>query len=153
MNKSSYYLYNNIAITTGTLMAMLNSSKSIDLAKTALFLPLLLDDSIVSKINEKSDYNFENIVSLNALNISNYNERYRDMLPLLMNALSILLDMEAISLRKGVILNLKPNICDSMLKETDSRRLRAISIAADRLIKVTQNMDVSKMYFRLNIEL
>lgn len=153
MNKSAYYLYNNVGITAGTIVALLNSIERIDLAKITLFLPLLLDDNIVKKINEKDGYSFENIMSLNALNISNFNERYRDMLPLLMNALSILLDLEVITLRGAFIIKRKSEFCTSMLNECDSIRLRAISTAANKLIDVTQNMNLSKMYFRLNIEL
>lgn len=153
MNKSAYYLYNNVAITAGAITAMLKSAECVDLAKITLFLPLLLDDNIVKKINERSEYSFDNIVSLNVLNISNFNERYRDMLPLLMDALSILLDMEVIVLRGVSIMNRKSDVCASMLDECDSVRLRSISTAAGKLMQVTQNMDLSKMYFRLNIEL
>ncbi len=153
MNKSAYYLYNNVAITAGTIVALLNSTERIDMAKATFFLPFLLDDDIVKKINEKSEYSFENIVSLNVLNISNFNERYRDMLPLLMDALSILLDMEVVVLRGTFIINRKPEVCTSMLDNCDSMRLRAISTAANKLMKVTQNMDLSRMYSRLNIEL
>lgn len=152
MNKSAYYLYNNIAITAGTIAAMLKSTESVDLAKIALFLPLLLDDNIVKKINEKSDYSFDNIILLNILNMSNFNERYRDILPLLMDALSILLDMEVIVIRGPFILIKKPEVCISML-ESDSIRLNSISSAASKLMSVTQNMDLSKAYHRLNIEL
>lgn len=153
MNKSTYYLYNNVAITAGAIVAMLNFTERIDMAKVTLFLPLLLDDHIVEKINEKSEYSFENIVSLNVLNISNFNERYRNILPLLMDALSILLDMEVIVLRGAFIMNRKSDVCASMLDYCDSKRLRAISTAADKLMKVTQNMDLSRMYSSLNIEL
>ncbi len=153
MNKSAYYLYNNAAITAGAIVSILNSIDRIDLARITLFLPLLLDDNIVGKINEKSNYSFENIVSLNALNISNFNERYRDILPLFMDALSILLDLEVIALRGPFIVKLKPEFCISMLNVCESMRLRTISIAASKLINVTQNVDLSKMYLRLNIKL
>ena len=152
MNKSAYYLYNNVAITAGAIVAMLKSTERVDLAKIALFLPLLLDDNIVKKINEKSEYSFDNIVSLNVLNMSNFNERYRNILPLLMDALSILLDMEVIVLRGAFVINRKSEICASML-ECDSIRLQFISSAASKLMKVTQNMDLSKMYYSLNVEL
>ena len=152
MNKSAYYLYNNVAITAGAIVAMLRSTERLDLAKIALFLPLLLDDNIVKKINEKSEYSFDNIVSLNVLNMSNFNERYRDILPLLMDALSILLDMEVIVLRGAFVINKKSEVCTSML-ECGSIRLQSISSAASKLMNVTQYMDLSKMYYRLNIEL
>ncbi|MEG0470176.1 MAG: three component ABC system middle component [Longicatena sp.] len=152
MNKSAYYLYNNVAITAGAIVAMLKSTERLDLAKIALFLPLLLDDNIVKKINEKSEYSFDNIVSLNVLNMSNFNERYRDILPLLMDALSILLDMEVIVLRGAFVINKKSEVCTSML-ECGSIRLQSISSAASKLMNVTQYMDLSKMYYRLNIEL
>lgn len=153
MNKSAYYLYNNVAITAGAIVAMLKSTQSIELARVALFLPLLLDDNIVRKINEKDEYSFDNIISLNVLNISNFNERYRDILPLLMDAISILLDMEIIVLRGVFIVNRKFGVCSSVIDECDSMRLQAIAIAADQLMKVTQNIDLSNMYFRLNVEL
>ena len=152
MNKSAYYLYNNVAITAGAIVAMLKSTERLDLAKIALFLPLLLDDNIVKKINEKSEYSFDNIVSLNVLNMSNFNERYRDILPLLMDALSILLVMEVIVLRGAFVINKKSEVCTSML-ECGSIRLQSISSAASKLMNVTQYMDLSKMYYRLNIEL
>ena len=152
MNKSAYYLYNNVAITAGSIVAMLKSTQSIELARVALFLPLLLDDNIVKKINEKNEYSFDNIVSLNILNISYFNERYRDILPLLMNAISILLDMEIIVIKGEFIINRKFSNF-SIVDDCGSMRLHAITLAAEKLMKATQNLDLSKMYFKLNVEL
>ena len=153
MNKASgYYLYNNPAITMGAIVAMLNSEREIELARITLFLPILLDDNIVAKIN-KTEYSFENIVALNRLYISNFNERYRDILPLFINALSILLDMDIIILRGEFAQRTNSEFCSSLLENSNSARLQAISIASTRLLKVTRNIDLSKMYYRLNIEL
>ena len=139
MNKSAYYLYNNVAITVGAIVAMLKSAQSIELARVALFLPLLLDDNIVRKINEKDEYSFDNIVSLNVLNISNFNERYRDILPLLMDAISILLDMEIIVLRGVFIVNRKLDTCSSIIDECYKKNSKNKLTVSDKIDRVVTN--------------
>lgn len=49
MKISGYYIYNNVAITAFSVLAMLRLSSKIPLSKVALLMPILLDDNIVGK--------------------------------------------------------------------------------------------------------
>lgn len=54
MKLSSYYVYNNVAITAFAIMSMLSVSSRIPLSKVALLMPMLLDDNITQKWHIKT---------------------------------------------------------------------------------------------------
>ena len=92
MKISGYYIYNNVAITAFTVMAILRNSPKIPLSKVALLMPILLDDNIINKMISRNYANFDSVITQNKVYLSNFNNRYVDLLPQVVNAISILLD-------------------------------------------------------------
>lgn len=81
MKLSGYYVYNNVAITAFAIISMLNVSSRIPLSKVALLMPMLLDDNITQKMVSQNYTSFDSVVTLNKIFLSNFNDRYIDLLP------------------------------------------------------------------------
>ena len=73
MKLSSYYVYNNVAITAFAIMSMLCVSSRIPLSKVALLMPMLLDDNITQKMAYQNYNSFDSVVTQNKIYLSNLN--------------------------------------------------------------------------------
>lgn len=98
MKISGYYIYNNVAITAFAIMSMLSVSPRIPLSKVALLMPILLDDNITQKMTYQNYNSFDSVVTQNQVYLSNFNDRYIDLLSQVVNGISILLDLNLVSL-------------------------------------------------------
>jgi len=152
--KSSYYLRNNFMLVISIIRVSLKRYGTIEMSKLALLLPMLLDDRIVGLLqNRDMEYKIGNLIMHNNLSLANYNDRYLSLLPLIYEAVSLLLDVDAIGLENGKITASKLEILDRMKEESQSERLNLISTATERLLSIVSNDDLSRLYTVLKIEL
>lgn len=153
MKLSSYYVYNNVAITAFAIMSMLSVSSRIPLSKVALLMPMLLDDNITQKMAYQNYNSFDSVVTQNQIYLSNFNVRYTDLLPQVVNGISILLDLNLVSLYGEFVTIENAENHESMLSKCDSKRFVGIRIAASKLLKLVKDVDIANDYHKLNIEL
>lgn len=153
MKLSGYYIYNNVAITAFAIMSMLSVSPRIPLSKVALLMPMLLDDNITKKMANQNYTSFDSVVTLNQIYLSNFNDRYTDLLPQVVNGISILLDLNLVSLFGEFITIENAESYESMLSKCDSKRFVCIQTAAAKLLKLVKDADIANDYQKLNIEL
>lgn len=153
MKLSGYYIYNNVAITALAIMALLSVSPRIPLSKVALLMPILLDDNITQKMTYQNYNSFDSVVTQNQVNLSNFNDRYADLLPQVVNGISILLDLNLVSLYGEFITIENAKSYESMLSKCDSKRFFSIQTAASKLLKLVKDADIVNDYHKLNIEL
>lgn len=153
MKLSGYYIYNNVAITAFAIMTMLSISPRIPLSKVALLMPMLLDDNITQKMTHQNYNSFDSVVTQNQVNLSNFNDRYTDLLPQVVNGISILLDLNLVSLYGEFVSIKNTESYESMLSKCDSKRFLSIQTAASKLLKLVKDSDIANDYHKLNIEL
>lgn len=153
MKLSGYYIYNNVAITAFAIMSMLNVSPRIPLSKVALLMPMLLDDNITQKMAYQNYNSFDSVVTQNQVYLSNFNDRYTDLLPQVVNGISVLLDLNLVSLIGEFITIENVENYESMLSKCDSKRFVCIQTAASKLLKLVKDADITNDYQKLNIEL
>ena len=153
MKLSGYYIYNNVAITAFAIMSMLNVSPRIPLSKVALLMPMLLDDNITQKMAYQNYNSFDSVVTQNQVYLSNFNDRYTDLLPQVVNGISVLLDLNLVSLIGEFITIENVENYESMLSKCDSKRFVCIQTAASKLLKLLKDADITNDYQKLNIEL
>jgi hypothetical protein len=152
--KSSYYLRNNFMLVIGIIRIALKRFGAIEMSELALLLPMLLDDKIVKLLQNKDiEYKIRSLIMHNNLSLANYNDRYLSLLPLVYEAVSLLLDVDAIGLENGKITASKLEILDRMKEESQSERLNLISIATKRLLDIVSNDDLPQLYTVLKVEL
>jgi hypothetical protein len=88
-----YYTYNNEAIASCVFLEFLQKVGAIDIARSCLILPFLLDDRTVKYFQRLSD---EEKISLESLTreqpklFTSFNKRYMSLLPVSINALILL---------------------------------------------------------------
>lgn len=91
--KEIYYTYNNEAIACCIFLEFLQKVGTIDIARSCLILPFLLDDRTVMYFQQLSD---EEKISLESLTreqprlFTSFNKRYMSLLPVSINALILL---------------------------------------------------------------
>ena len=153
MKISGYYIYNNVAITAFAIMSMLSVSPRIPLSKVALLMPILLDDNITQKMTYQNYNSFDSVVTQNQVYLSNFNYRYIDLLSQVVNGISILLDLNLVSLYGEFVIAENAASYESILSKCDSKRFVCIQTAASKLLKLVKDADIANDYHKLNIEL
>ena len=153
MKISGYYIYNNVAITAFAIMSMLSVSPRIPLSKVALLMPILLDDNITQKMTYQNYNSFDSVVTQNQVYLSNFNDRYIDLLSQVVNGISILLDLNLVSLFGEFVIVENAASYESILSKCDSKRFVCIQTAAAKLLKLVKDADIANDYHKLNIEL
>ena len=153
MKISGYYIYNNVAITAFAIMSMLSVSPRIPLSKVALLMPILLDDNITQKMTYQNYNSFDSVVTQNQVYLSNFNDRYIDLLSQVVNGISILLDLNLVSLYGEFVIAENASSYEFIFSKCDSKRFVCIQTAASKLLKLVKDADIANDYHKLNIEL
>ena len=153
MKISGYYIYNNVAITAFAIMSMLSVSPRIPLSKVALLMPILLDDNITQKMTYQNYNSFDSVVTQNQVYLSNFNDRYIDLLSQVVNGISILLDLNLVSLYGEFVIAENAASYESILSKCESKRFVCIQTAASKLLKLVKDADIANDYHKLKIEL
>ncbi|MFQ9098395.1 MAG: three component ABC system middle component [Segatella copri] len=142
-----------MAITALAIMSMLSVSPRIPLSKVALLMPILLDDNITQKMTYQNYNSFDSVVTQNQAYLSNFNDRYIDLLSQVVNGISILLDLNLVSLYGEFVIAENAASYESILSKCDSKRFVCIQTAASKLLKLVKDADIAYDYHKLNIEL
>lgn len=90
--KEVYYIYNNEAIASCIFLSVLNKVEELDIARSCLILPFLLDDRTINylKREQESNINLEQLIKEYPRLFVSFNKRYLSLLPITINALMML---------------------------------------------------------------
>ncbi|MBW6483258.1 MAG: hypothetical protein K0B10_09370 [Vicingaceae bacterium] len=90
--KEVYYIYNNEAIASCIFLSVLNKVEELDIARSCLILPFLLDDRTINhlKREQESNVNLELLIKEYPRLFVSFNKRYLSLLPITINALMML---------------------------------------------------------------
>ena len=112
------------------------------------------DDKIVEMLNDKNRYvTVPSLITMNKIALANFNDRYLSLLPLVYQSLSILLDVDAVSISDGEISEKNIHLFDDMVEKCDSQSLDNICKASERLFGMIDRKQLSGLYKTLKIEL
>lgn len=149
--KEMYYIYNNEAIACGCILLVLQKIPNIEIGKLCLVLPFLLDDRTLSLL-QKEEYQqmtLKDLIAKKPRIFSTFNNRYLALLPVFINAMTILHINGYIAFnKKSVSLN-----STSINLENYGDRLLKIEKAANILVDFIININTSELYRSLNIQL
>lgn len=151
---TDYYIRNNVALAVGVIRASVSIYKEVDMARLAFLFPMVFDDQIIKYVNDQSiQHTFDGVINANKIPLANYNSRYLSMLPLLYGAVSILLDVNAITMSNGSIVKKKIDLIDSMISDSGSQKLSFMDNATKILLKLAEKKNTSLLYKQMRIEL
>lgn len=146
-----YLLYNNIGIVMSIVMMITKRHQKVNIALIAIFLPLLLDDNVVKRANSPVSYKIVNLAAIDRVNIANMNDRYRQALLVLVNALSVLQDFDAVRINRDVVEYIPNNKLEGLLDGHNCERLHKIKEAYYHLWTSQQDMGLAELYHLLGI--
>lgn len=151
---TDYYLRNNVALAVGVIRASTNMYNEVDMARLAFLFPMVFDDQIIKYVNDPSiQHTFDRVLNANKIALANYNSRYLSMLPLFYGAISMLLDVNAITMSNGNIVKKEIDLIDSMINDSGSQKLSFMDNATKILLKLAEKKNTSQLYKQMRIEL
>lgn len=101
--KEIYYVYNNEAIASCIFLSILNNIDRLDIARSCLVLPFLLDDRTVSYLSKNQDMELEDMIKGQSRLFTSFNKRYLSLLPVTINSLTILNASNQISIGNEIV--------------------------------------------------
>lgn len=149
--KESYYIYNNEAIACCAILSVLKKAKRMSIAKLCLVLPFLLDDRTVSLLSTYlgKEVTIKELVSNNSCRFSSFNQRFKALLPVLVNSIMILHDAKLVKLSQKVI-----KIANTDIVIDDyGERLDKINQVSSVIANMLDNQDQTELYKILKIQL
>lgn len=146
--------YHNTPLIACAIIACLQYKPTIDIAKLSIIIPSLLDERICNYLHKSQDgRTLANFMMLNQRNISNYNARYYALLPHFATALSMLMEMDVIVLKKGKVTTLNTNIFEDMSTSCDSKKIQSITEVTNRFLRMVDNISTRKLFTMFNVQL
>lgn len=151
--KEIYYTYNNEAIASCVFLELLQKVGVIDIARSCLILPFLLDDRTVKyfqKLSSREKISLEYMIKEQPKLFTSFNKRYLSLLPVTINSLLLLNKNNQIGLTSS-------EICaksDFLYGETDmGNRFNEIKKALPFFIRMIENYSTIQLYRILKIQL
>jgi len=150
--KEIYYTYNNEAIASCVFLAVLDRLKTLEIARSCLILPFLLDDRTVAYFskNRNDECILEQMMKEQPKLFISFNKRYLSLLPVTINSLMILSKSNQINIGKEIyIVNDVLPIYNSMMGE----RLDKIIDVVPVFLSIISDYSTKQLYKLLNIQL
>lgn len=153
-NINNLYIYNNEAISSIALGYFMSKVKVISINKFMLVLPFVLHEQTLNQLNNNSiNRSLEELIIKKPLLLSNYNSRFKDFLILTINSVTILNELDVITLdREFIYYNEKSSFNKNNMRDIGNR-IKKIMKGIDNLIDIIKSQDSNSLYLILKIEL
>ena len=149
---NSFYVYNNEAISALVVKKYLQYCKSIDISRIFIILPILLNDKLVEALYNENFENFENFIQKNPSLFSSFNDKYLELMPIVINSVTILKEMNDVILEKNTISDVEVGLIN-INEDSIGNRIINIFFAIPKCIELTGNYETSSLYKTLMIRL
>jgi len=148
--KEIYYVYNNEAISSCIFLSILNQTEMLDLARSCLVLPFLLDDRTVNHLinNENGDLNLEKLIREQSRLFVSFNKRYLTLLPVTINSLMLLNKSNQIKLGKNIT-----NVENLKIDEGLGERFAKVKTVIPKFLSLMEGYTTAELYKILNVQL
>ncbi len=149
--KEIYYTYNNEAIASCALLSVLNQVDKLDIARSCLILPFLLDDRTVNHLtkNQGQNLSLEQLEKDHPRLFISFNKRYLSLLPVTINSLMILSKSTQITIGDGIIKAEKFSFDNTNLGD----RFSKIEKAIPDFVTMIEKYQTTQLYKALKIQL
>ncbi|MGV8946468.1 MAG: three component ABC system middle component [Lutibacter sp.] len=144
-----YYVYNNEAISSCIFLSILNQTEKLDIARSCLILPFLLDDRTVSYLaRNDAELNLEDLVREQSRLFVSFNKRYLSLLPVTINSL--------ILLNKSNQIKVENEITNVEIKNIEGElgdRFAKVKATIPKFLSMIENYSTPQLYKILNVQL
>lgn len=151
-------LYNNEIIGSIGVFSVINELSPISCAKVMLILPFLFHNDLVRYLNHSSTKvkSIEQLILKKPEFISNFNERFYDLIETSFNSILILNSLDIIYINKDGKIMINEGNKNKLLKDLTKNK---IGIRASNMVKASQKLayllteDVDNLYLQLRVKL
>ncbi|SFB27836.1 three component ABC system middle component [Algoriphagus aquimarinus] len=149
--KEIYYVYNNEAIASCVFLSILNEIDKLDIARSCLVLPFLLDDRTVSYLSKKQDteLGLEEMIKEQSRLFASFNKRYLSLLPVTINSLTLLNSSNQISIGNEIVTSVVLDSNDKTLGD----RFNRIQEVIPTFISMIEKHSTIQLYKMLKVQL
>ncbi len=147
---SSKFLYNNEGICALGIMSILELMEELSYSKVMLISPLIFNMKVVKFLRTNAKIrSFEEFRLKQVSYVSKFNDMYYNFLPVTINSLVILEDMNFIELEENII-KLKMPLLPSVNTKKLGKRANSIIKIAPKLMNLFRE-DEEKLYLQLGV--
>ncbi|MEH6764121.1 MAG: three component ABC system middle component [Aequorivita antarctica] len=144
-----YYVYNNEAISSCIILSILNQIEKLDIARSCLVLPFLLDDRTVSHLAKNdSELNLEDLVREQSRLFVSFNKRYLSLLPVTINSLILLNKSNQIKIENEIT-----NVEIINIEEGLGERFAKVKAIIPKFLSMIENYSTPQLYKILKVQL
>lgn len=147
--KEIYYVYNNEAIASCIFLSVLNRVDRLDIARSCLVLPFLLDDRTVTYLSKNNGIELEDMIKEQPRLFTSFNKRYLSLLPVAINSLIILNASNQISIGNEIVATTLLDSEDKILGD----RLNKIQKIIPKFLSMIEKHSTIQLYKILKIQL
>tara|TARA_R110000868_G_scaffold230846_1_gene484092 strand:+ start:2064 stop:2516 length:453 start_codon:yes stop_codon:yes gene_type:complete len=149
--KEIYYVYNNEAIASCIFLSILNNVDKLDIARSCLILPFLLDDRTVSYLSRNLDneLELEQLIKEQSRLFTSFNKRYLSLLPVTINSLVLLGNSNQVSLGHEIVNNITLNLEKKNLGD----RFNKIEEVIPKFLSMLEKYSTVQLYKTLKVQL
>ncbi|MFV8442184.1 three component ABC system middle component [Flavobacterium sp. LB2P44] len=149
--KEIYYVYNNEAIASCIFLSILNNVDKLDIARSCLILPFLLDDRTVSYLSRNLDneLELEQLIKEQSRLFTSFNKRYLSLLPVTINSLVLLGISNQVSLGNEIVNNTTLNLEKKNLGD----RFNKIEEVIPKFLSMLEKYSTVQLYKTLKVQL
>ena len=147
--KEIYYVYNNEAISSCIFLSILNHIDKIDIARSCLILPFLLDDRTINYLTNNESINLEEFVKEQPRLFVSFNKRYLSLLPVAINVLMLLNKSKQVKIENDIV----SNEFITFTEQDFGERFNKINNVIPKFLQMTNGYTTSKLYKILNVQL
>lgn len=147
--KEIYYVYNNEAIASCIFLSVLDKIERLDIARSCLILPFLLDDRTVSYLSKNQDMKLEDMIKEQSRLFTSFNKRYLSLLPVTINSLTILNASNQISIGNEIVATTQLYSKDENLGE----RFTKIEGVIPEFLSMIEKYSTIQLYKILKVQL
>lgn len=137
-----------------TLICIIEKDRRIDMLRLSVLAALLQDESVTDAINyAEENTTFANLRVVSRYMVVNFNKRYYNTLPLVVNSLSMLMDAGCIKIENGEVLA-NERLESFWVNEHElelGEAAKKIRTAVPELQKIAEGVSTKKMVQQLNI--
>jgi hypothetical protein len=146
-----YYVYNNEAIASCIFLSILNNVDKLDIARSCLILPFLLDDRTVSYLSRNLDneLELEQLIKEQSRLFTSFNKRYLSLLPVTINSLVLLGNSNQVNLGSEIVNNTTINLEKKNLGD----RFNKIEEVIPKFLSMLEKYSTVQLYKTLKVQL
>ena len=149
---NSFYVYNNEAIAALVVKKYLQHCKSIEVSRLFIILPILLSDKSVEALRDENFEKFESFIQKYPSLFSSFNDKYLELMPIVINSVTILKEMNEVFCEKHTINHVEGGLVN-INEDSIGNRIINIFLAIPKFIELTSNYETSSLYKILKIRL